>query len=160
MPPILPRPPEGPPGPARRPVPARPKWRVGEAKFKKDRRAESTFSPEDKEAVERLADEPEGDLAAAIDRAVNNTSLLMVIEAGDQFLLFPGDAQWGTWKAILERPELCRLLQRTTALKVSHHGSHNGTPKALVDELLGQSVVAFVSTAPVARNGRASRELP
>ena len=34
--------------------------------------------------------------AAALDNALNNTSLMLMFEVGDQYLLFPGDSQWGT----------------------------------------------------------------
>jgi hypothetical protein len=48
------------------------------------------------------------DLAAAVslDKAVNGTSLMLMFEFGNAFLLFPGDAQWGTWNAALrdQRP--------------------------------------------------------
>ncbi len=125
------------------------KWRVSEEEFYKCRREPSAFTEKDKAAVDELADEPDGDLAAAIDQAVNNTSLVLMIEVGDQFLLFPGDAQWGTWKAILDDPDQQSLLQRTTMLKVSHHGSHNGTPKELVERILRKGTVALVSTAAV-----------
>jgi beta-lactamase superfamily II metal-dependent hydrolase len=109
----------------------------------------STFTAKDREEVNKAADEPDGDLAAAIDQAVNNTSLVTMIEVGGQFLLFPGDAQWGTWKAILDDADGRRLLEHTTMLKVSHHGSHNGTPKELVEKLLQKGTVALVSTEPV-----------
>lgn len=127
------------------------KWRVDEAAYRIGRPVLSSFTPGDQKAVEELADEPEGNVAASLDKAVNNTSLMLVIEVGDQVLLFPGDAQWGTWNAVLERSEQCALLRRTTLLKVSHHGSHNGTPKDLVDDLLGDGVPALVSTEPVAQ---------
>src|SRR6185437_8008044 len=35
--------------------------------------------------------------AVSLDRAINGTSLVLVFEFGDARLLFPGDAQWGTW---------------------------------------------------------------
>jgi beta-lactamase superfamily II metal-dependent hydrolase len=123
-------------------------WRVTEAAFRAQR-PDSTFSNTDMQALKELADQPDGDLAAAIDGAVNNTSLMMMIEVGDQFLLFPGDAQWGTWDAVLSQPALRSLLERTTMLKVSHHGSHNGTPKDLLEKVIGDHVTSFLSTAPV-----------
>ncbi len=125
------------------------RWRVDEQVFMSQRAARSTFTAKDKKAVDEMADEPHGDLAAAIDQAVNNTSLVLMIEAGDQFLLFPGDAQWGTWRAILEDRALAHLLESTTMLKVSHHGSHNGTPKELVETILRKGTVSLVSTSSV-----------
>ncbi len=126
-----------------------PIWQVSEAVFRQQAPG-TTFNAEDMDAVNDVADDPDFSLlAAAIDNAVNNTSLMIMIEAGDQFLLFPGDAQWGTWKAAMEQVAVRELLKRTTVLKVSHHGSHNGTPKELLESLLGSSVTAFVSTGTV-----------
>lgn len=133
-------------------------WCIDETEFRRQRREKpkdetspinTTFTEDDRKDIEELADEPEGDFAAAIDNAVNNTSLMMMIEVGNQFLLFPGDAQWGTWNVVLQESKLRRLLKRTTVLKISHHGSHNGTPKELIEDVIGAGVTAFVSTAPV-----------
>ncbi|TPN82571.1 hypothetical protein FJ987_16520 [Mesorhizobium sp. CU2] len=124
-------------------------WQIGEALFRQQTPG-STFNDEDRIAVEKIAEDPDFSvLAAAIDNAVNNTSLMIMIEAGNQFLLFPGDAQWGTWKAAMDQVEVRELLARTTILKVSHHGSHNGTPKELIESLIGSNVTAFVSTGTV-----------
>ncbi|KQP62779.1 hypothetical protein ASF41_22495 [Methylobacterium sp. Leaf111] len=125
-----------------------PRWRVTDDAFRAGR-PDTTFGADDRKDVDDLADQPDGDMAAVLDSAVNNTSLMMMIEVGNQFLLFPGDAQWGTWDAILRRPEGRALLARTTALKVSHHGSHNGTPRSFVDEVIGGGVVALLSTGTV-----------
>lgn len=125
-------------------------WQIDGAAFRKQAAQWTTFNDDDRKKVDELAEDPDFSvLAAAIDNAVNNTSLMMMIEAGDQFLLFPGDAQWGTWKAAMDRATVRDLLKRTTVLKISHHGSHNGTPKELVDSLIGGSVTAFVSTGAV-----------
>lgn len=123
-------------------------WRISESDFL-GIREDTTFDDDDRKALETLADQPGSDLAAALDSAVNNTSLMMMIEVGDQFLLFPGDAQWGTWNVVLQRPETRALLTRTTMLKVSHHGSHNGTPKSFIDEVMGSDAVALLSTGVV-----------
>lgn len=120
------------------------KWRVEPGAF--DAAYLSSFNENDRRKIDQLAEEPGGELAAAIDQAVNNTSLVMMIEVGGQFLLFPGDAQWGTWKAILDDHDHRALLARTTMLKVSHHGSHNGTPKELVEHILSKGTVSLVST--------------
>jgi beta-lactamase superfamily II metal-dependent hydrolase len=72
--------------------------------------------------------------AVALDQAVNGTSLMLVIEFGEAVLLFPGDAQWGTWQRALDDPVRLALLQRTTFYKVSHHGSHNGTPRSFLED--------------------------
>jgi hypothetical protein len=60
----------------------------------------------------------------AIDRAANNTSLVVALEWEGWRLLFPGDAERRAWKEMDKRS----LLQPVHFLKVSHHGSENGTP--------------------------------
>jgi beta-lactamase superfamily II metal-dependent hydrolase len=71
------------------------------------------------------------------------------LKIGNFHLLFPGDAQWGTWQAILNKPELRELLTRTQFLKIGHHGSHNGTPREFIDSVIGKNFWAMVSTNSV-----------
>lgn len=71
--------------------------------------------------------------AVALDKAVNGTSLMLVFEIGRAFLLFPGDAKYGTWEAAMEHPGSREILEKTTFLKVGHHGSHNATPKSFIE---------------------------
>lgn len=93
-------------------------------------------------------------MALQLDDATNNTSLVLAFELSDgRVLLFPGDAQigsWKTWRDVTwtakkaERPAALSgadLLQRTVFYKVSHHGSENGTRKpdgleAMIDRRL------------------------
>jgi beta-lactamase superfamily II metal-dependent hydrolase len=74
-------------------------------------------------------------VAVALEKSVNGTSLVLALEIDDALMLFPGDAQWGTWNAILQDPDARELLTRTTFWKVGHHGSHNATPRAFVEAL-------------------------
>jgi beta-lactamase superfamily II metal-dependent hydrolase len=83
--------------------------------------------------------------AAALDKAVNGTSLMIMFELGQARLLFTGDAQWGTWCSALADPQWRALLTQTNFLKVSHHGSHNATPADFVN-ILANDVNAMVST--------------
>lgn len=75
------------------------------------------------------------ELVRSLDAALNNTSLILLFEAGRQKLLFPGDAQLENWSyALFEGPDhekTTRLLSGTTVYKVGHHGSLNATPKSL-----------------------------
>jgi hypothetical protein len=87
-------------------------------------------------------------LAVSLEKSVNGTSLMLMFEYGDQMLLFPGDAQWGTWDRALADPKKKRLLAATTFVKVGHHGSHNATPRRFVDEVMQDVGAAFVSVAP------------
>jgi hypothetical protein len=83
-------------------------------------------------------------LALQLDNSLNNTSLVLAFEFVDtgQVLLFPGDAQIGSWQSWVNLdwqlkdngPETksfktIELLRRTVFYKVGHHGSHNATLK-------------------------------
>ncbi len=69
----------------------------------------------------------------AIDRAANNTSVVVSLEWRGWRLLFPGDAEYRSWKMM----EQHGVLQPVQFLKISHHGSHNGTPDVeLLDKVL------------------------
>ncbi len=91
------------------------------------------------------------DLATVVslDKAVNGTSLMLMFEFGSAYLLFPGDAQWGTWHAAMNRPASRQLLTRTTFYKVGHHGSHNATPRAFLEEVLDGNPQLWASAASV-----------
>lgn len=79
----------------------------------------------------------EDGVAAArfIDRAANNTSLCLLIEAAGKRLLLPGDAELESWE-LMKRKCGADFKKPVDFLKVSHHGSHNGTPLELLDTLL------------------------
>lgn len=87
--------------------------------------------------------------ARFIDKAGNNTSLCLLIEAAGKRLLLPGDAELESWD-IMARKCPAELGKPVDFLKVSHHGSHNGTPLEMLDRLLPVSrrakAQAFVST--------------
>lgn len=70
-------------------------------------------------------------LVRALDNAMNNTSLILLLEIGKKAFLFPGDAQWENWQYALSKPEVVALLARVNVYKVGHHGSLNATPKTL-----------------------------
>ena len=73
--------------------------------------------------------------ASILERSVNNTSLFLVLEVGRTRLIFPGDAQEGAWRHVLRDPAKAALLRDAAFYKVGHHGSHNATPKAFVEEV-------------------------
>lgn len=70
-----------------------------------------------------------------LDRAMNNTSVILLFEAGGKKFLFPGDAQIENWSyALFEAPkadENRAALAEVNLYKVGHHGSLNATPKTL-----------------------------
>lgn len=60
----------------------------------------------------------------AIDKAKNNTSVVICIKWRGWRLLFAGDAEEKSWKVMNKEG----VIKSVDFLKVSHHGSHNGTP--------------------------------
>lgn len=67
----------------------------------------------------------------ALDDQMNNTSLILLFEAGKKKLLFPGDAQIENWQYALSQPKIITLLKGVDLYKVGHHGSLNATPKTM-----------------------------
>lgn len=107
-----------------------------------------------KESVLRMVDQIDEEdelFAAALDGAVNNTSLMLVFEIGSAVFVFPGDAQWGCWKPLLADGNAMALLGRASFLKVGHHGSENATPREVVAGLPDGSVPAMISAARIDR---------
>lgn len=66
-----------------------------------------------------------------LDKAMNNTSVILLFRVGKESLLFPGDAQIENWRYALSREPDRKLLSRVNVYKVGHHGSLNATPKSL-----------------------------
>lgn len=66
-----------------------------------------------------------------LDKAMNNTSVILLFEIKDKMILFPGDAQYENWMYTLGKAELREKLKRVDLYKVGHHGSLNATPKTL-----------------------------
>ncbi len=131
-------------------LPFRPNWVVPESVFEIERPYLCLKTAEIGRII-NLGKGEEFDLAVALDKAVNGTSLMIMLQIGQSYLLFPGDAQWGTWSAALSDPVWRTLMARTTFLKVGHHGSHNASPKEFVELVLGNEFLADISTRPMAR---------
>ena len=66
-----------------------------------------------------------------LDNVMNNTSVILLLEIGQQKLLFPGDAQIENWTYALGQKKWSHLLKDVNLYKVGHHGSLNATPKSL-----------------------------
>jgi len=121
--------------------------------------------------VEKLARQQLASLrriVRTVDDALNNTSLILLIDAGDKRLLLPGDAQIENWSWALEHaPETTEyrdLLAGVDLYKVGHHGSRNATPKSLFrlwDEGAGSdhAMTALLSTMPGV-HGRSATAVP
>lgn len=73
-------------------------------------------------------------IVTALDKAMNNTSLILLFEIGEKKLLFPGDAQIENWRYALSQPGVAERLGSVDLYKVGHHGSRNATPKNLWDD--------------------------
>src|SRR5947208_188732 len=98
----------------------------------------------------RIKDEVASDsldgLAFALDKAINNTSVVTLFAFRGQILLFPGDAQYGNWEAWLQQSDSADILSSVMFLKVAHHGSVNATPKDALEQMSPGKFAAMVST--------------
>jgi hypothetical protein len=99
------------------------------------------------------------EIVRSLDDQMNNTSLILLFEAGGKKLLFPGDAQIENWSYALEdapdHEATHALLADVDVYKVGHHGSLNATPKKLLWERFtkrgskpGKRLKAVLSTLP------------
>jgi len=83
-----------------------------------------------------------------LDDALNNTSVILLIETGDHHLLFGGDAQVENWGWVLnqkEDPSLIDALRKVDFYKVGHHGSRNASPRSLVRLWQERPTAPFIS---------------
>jgi hypothetical protein len=100
-----------------------------------------------------------GSLALRINSMTNNLSLALAIEFEDsgRVMLFPGDAEYGSWASWhkINWTEPSRtpgkhltedLLNRTVFYKVAHHLSHNGTAQRLGLEMMKDPDLAAMAT--------------
>lgn len=94
----------------------------------------ATRLPRETRRIAKRVNEARGDqmlsLVRALDRQMNNTSLILLFEAGGKSFLFPGDAQWENWEYALQSAYAAKL-KDVDVYKIGHHGSTNATPKSL-----------------------------
>ena len=119
-----------------------------------DKRSPAELDEDTRKRLENIHDGLETKLAIALDNALNNTSLMLMLVIGNAHLLFPGDAQWGTWRELMDDDAAGQLLRNTTFYKVGHHGSHNATPKKFVEKYLGARGGDTWAMVPVTPYGR------
>lgn len=81
--------------------------------------------------IRRASSEQMLELVRSLDKQLNNTSVILLFEAGGKKFLFPGDAQIENWKHALSQPKVLDLLADVDVYKVGHHGSLNATPKTM-----------------------------
>jgi hypothetical protein len=109
-----------------------------------------------------------GSLALQMDNDTNNTSLVLAFEfmGSDKILLFPGDAQVGSWLSWhdlswritrdnkKETVDASYILNNTVFYKAGHHASHNATLKEQGLELMNHDeLVTFVPEKDEQYNG-------
>jgi hypothetical protein len=106
------------------------------------------LNADDEKILQELASSSISDLAFKLDNVLNNESLVVLLNFRDNYLLFPGDAQYVSWRWWLENDSYSStdILQQITFLKVAHHGSHNATPKAALEKMTDGRFAAMVST--------------
>jgi hypothetical protein len=84
-------------------------------------------------ALRELSVERVLSIVRELDKAMNNTSVVLLMQAGKKKLLFPGDAQIENWEYALGQAWVRKLLAGVDLYKVGHHGSLNATPKSLFE---------------------------
>ena len=108
--------------------------------------------------IEKTSSDDAGQLAIALTRLINNTSLAIAIEfeSTGHVILLPADAQSGNWLSWQEPQindsfhknggrNITELLNNTVFYKVGHHGSHNGTASVHgLDKMTHPGLVAFI----------------
>jgi len=128
-------------------IPFESKWKVEQ----KSNPYYAAIDERDKNLLAVAATNAEG-LAFALDNAMNNTSVVALFSYQGKNLLFPGDAQYGSWESWIDDATTGALLADVNFYKVAHHGSHNATPKTAVDKMTQQGFAAMVSTQNVPWN--------
>ncbi|SDM21824.1 ComEC/Rec2 family competence protein [Siphonobacter aquaeclarae] len=100
-----------------------------------------------------------GSLALRVNSMTNNLSLALAIEFEEsgRVMLFPGDAEYGSWRSWhgIDWAQPARsgdkhltedLLNRTVFYKVAHHLSHNGTARRLGLEMMNHPDLVAMAT--------------
>lgn len=96
-----------------------------------------------------VTETPADALAFTLDQALNNTSVVALLEYRGRHLLFPGDAQYGNWRGWMDAQDAASLLSEVCFYKVAHHGSYNATPKAAIAKMSSGGFAAMASTQSV-----------
>lgn len=102
----------------------------------------------DQQKIQHASSDLSDSALTSLEAAVNGTSLFIIMQVHETNFVFPGDAQWGTWNAVLADPNYRDMLCNTRFYKIGHHGSHNATPVDFVQELDGD-IVAMASVRPI-----------
>ena len=101
-------------------------------------------------------------IVTAMNNALNNTSVILLIEALGKKFLFPGDAQWENWEWAMQHH--ADELATVDLYKVGHHGSLNATPKSLWKSMTRSGarpkaeLTSLLSTKTDSRHGDPGRQ--
>jgi beta-lactamase superfamily II metal-dependent hydrolase len=131
-------------------LPFRPNWKTVADTYRLEN-SDLALRSRELDIIGKIGTGEEFAVAVALDKAVNGTSLMLMLQIKEAYLLLTGDAQWGTWNNVLQDPHARELLTKTTFHKIGHHGSHNASPKEFVDEVLPADVFAMASTRTMER---------
>ncbi|MEO1527524.1 MAG: hypothetical protein AAFX06_19010 [Planctomycetota bacterium] len=72
-----------------------------------------------------------------LDKHINNTSVVLLLEFGGFRMLFPGDAEVAAWQGIMSDSKAESAIENIDLYKVGHHGSNNATPiRSLWEKLI------------------------
>jgi glyoxylase-like metal-dependent hydrolase (beta-lactamase superfamily II) len=104
------------------------------------------LTPEHEKELQDKVKSPLSALAFAIDQARNNESIVALLTFRGQYLLFPGDAEYGNWRWWLDNLQPEETLPQVTFFKVAHHGSVNATPVDALEKMSQGKFAAMVST--------------
>jgi len=107
-----------------------------------------------------------GSIAMRYERSINNTSLALAIqfEDSERVLLFPADAEFGSWKSWhmdlhwpvkidgkTVKKDISYFLANTVFYKVGHHLSHNGTATTMGLDLMTSDELTAMATLDFAK---------
>ena len=81
-----------------------------------------------REKLDQLRGDQLLQFVTVLDKHINNTSVVLLLEFGGFRMLFPGDAEVAAWQAITTDSNVNSSLKALDLYKVGHHCSNNATP--------------------------------
>lgn len=132
---------------------------VVDVSSKEGRKLDNTYRKDAWRQIETDWLNTAGSMALRVNSMTNNLSLALAIEFEDsgRVMLFPGDAEFGSWESWQDIPWTQpsadpqknlteELLNRTVFYKVAHHLSHNGTARRLGLEMMTHPELVAMAT--------------
>jgi beta-lactamase superfamily II metal-dependent hydrolase len=95
-------------------------------------------------------------IVSSLEDALNNASIILLLQSGTRRLLFPGDAQIENWSySLTSTSSTAKALRAEIGTldlyKVGHHGSRNASPRSLLtmwQQPHTRPFVSMMSTLP------------